>query len=67
MSEITVREAMDGIPEVQAAEDALYNALDAYGATKRTTYLISALIDAKVAEALEAMTDRIEQATGIRP
>lgn len=52
---------------VQVAEDALYIALDAYGATKRTAYLISALIDAKVAEALEAMADRIEQATGIRP
>lgn len=52
---------------VQVAEDALYDQLDAYGATKRTTHLISALIDAKVAEAIEALADRIEQASGIRP
>ena len=37
---------------VAEAEDALYSALDAYGATKRTALLISALIDAKIRAAL---------------
>jgi hypothetical protein len=38
---------------VQEAEDALYSHLDAYGGTKRAQHLISALIDAKLAHAID--------------
>jgi len=45
-------EREDESSEVQKAEDALYMHLDRYGADKKLTYLISALIDAKLAEML---------------
>lgn len=38
----------------EAAFEMLYNHLDQYGATKRMAYLISSLIDAKIAEALKS-------------
>lgn len=53
-----------------ALERILYSKIDA-GLYKRDAYeiveAIEALIEDKIAEAVEAMADRLEQAMGIRP
>jgi len=53
---------------VQEAEDQLYMSIDRWGVGKKTTYLISALIDAKVAHAIDELrTPSLPGESNVRP